>query len=143
MLTGLPPFYNSNLHTMYEKIVRAKVQYPSYLSADARSIIQALLERNPKQRLGYNEDGAEIRRHPFFASIDWEKLKKREIQAPFVPTITEGKMDTGNVDEEFKREMPQDTPVVESTLRSKVNFPGFTYQAPESVMGNESVLNQK
>jgi serum/glucocorticoid-regulated kinase 2 len=142
MLTGLPPFYNQNLHVMYEKIVRAKVQYPSYLSAEARSLIQALLERNPKLRLGYEQDGAEIRAHPFFAPVDWDKLQKKEVQPPFVPTVTEGKLDTGNVDEEFKREMPQDTPVVESTLRSKVNFPGFTYQAPESVL-NDSVLNQK
>ena len=52
MLTGLPPFYNQNLHVMYEKIIRAKLHYPAYLSANARSILQALLDRNPKTRLG-------------------------------------------------------------------------------------------
>jgi serine/threonine protein kinase len=52
MLTGLPPFYNQNLHAMYEKILRSKLHYPAYLSSSARGILQALLDRNPKTRLG-------------------------------------------------------------------------------------------
>ncbi len=36
MLTGLPPFYNQNLHVMYEKIIRAKLTFPDYLTAEAR-----------------------------------------------------------------------------------------------------------
>lgn len=60
-LTGLPPFYNQNLHVMYEKIIRAKLHYPAYLSAPARSILQQLLDRNPKTRLGSNGDAAEVK----------------------------------------------------------------------------------
>jgi len=133
MLTGLPPFYNQNLHVMYEKIIRAKLHYPAYLSPSARSVLGALLERNPKHRLGSNGDADEVKKHPFFENIDWTRLSRRQVETPFKPTTTEGKLDTTNVDDEFKRETPKDTPVIASTLRSKVNFPGFTYAGPESV----------
>lgn len=42
MLTGLPPFYNQNLHLMYERIVRAKVNYPPYLSFGAKALLSAV-----------------------------------------------------------------------------------------------------
>ena len=138
MLTGLPPFYNQNLHLMYEKIVRARVNYPPYLSHASKSLLAALLERDPEKRLGTANDAEEVKQHPFFASIDWVKLKARQLPAPFVPSNTEGKSDTSNVDEEFTRETPRDTPIIVSNLRpgsggAVVSFPGFTYVAPSSV----------
>lgn len=141
MLTGLPPFYNQNLHVMYEKIIRAKLTFPSYMSKEARDLLSGLLERDPKIRLGSGEtDAEEIKSHPFFADIDWTKLRDREIKPPFKPTTTEGKMDTTNVDEEFKREIPQDTPVQPSRLnQGKVNFPNFTFQAAESNIGDSEI----
>jgi hypothetical protein len=36
--------------------------------------------------LGSNAE-MDIRKHPFFASIDWAKLEKKELRPPFVPTI--------------------------------------------------------
>lgn len=49
----VPPFYNQNLHVMYERILRAKLQMPSYLSPSAQSLLSGLLERNPRFRLGF------------------------------------------------------------------------------------------
>lgn len=37
-----------------------------------------MLNKNPKQRITIPE----IKRHPFFASMDWVKLMKREIAPP-------------------------------------------------------------
>jgi len=135
MLTGMPPFYNQNLHVMYEKIIRAKIHFPAYLSPGARAFLSALLERNPKNRLGTETDAAEVKAHPFFASIDWDKLSSRSLSAPFIPQNIDGETDTTNVDDEFKRETPKDTPVNPSTLKSKVNFPGFTYTQDNKVLG--------
>lgn len=135
MLTGLPPFYNQNLHVMYEKIIRAKLHYPAYLSANARGILQALLDRNPKTRLGSINDANDVKNHPFFEGIDWNKLVRLELPTPFKPTVVDGHLDVGNVDEEFKRETPKDTPVTQSTLAAQggVNFPGFSFAAPDSL----------
>jgi len=136
MLTGLPPFYNENLHVMYEKIIRAKLTFPPYLSANAKSFLTALLERNPKQRLGGGDnDAVDVKKHPFFENLDWAKLMKKDVTPPFKPTVTEGALDTTNIDDEFKQETPRDSPVMPSTLQSKVNFPNFTYS-------QENRLNQ-
>jgi hypothetical protein len=37
-----------------------------------------MLNRNPAERLGVNSIN-ELKNHPFFKTIDWEKLFKREI----------------------------------------------------------------
>jgi len=136
MLTGLPPFYNQNLHVMYEKIIRAKLTFPDYLSPEAKSLLTGLLDRDPKTRLGSGPgDAEEIKCHPFFKDIDWKKLYNKELPPPFKPNVQDGKEDTSNVDEEFTKETPKDTPVAQSRLQTgaKVNFPDFTYVAPHSL----------
>lgn len=137
MLTGLPPFFNQNLHVMYEKIIRAKLTFPSYLSQDARLILASLLERSPRRRLG-SGDVDEIKNHSFFSNINWDQLYRKEISPPFKPTITEGAVDVTNVDDEFKNEMPKDTPCAPSTLRSKVNFPDFTFAETDGGLTNDN-----
>ena len=143
MLTGLPPFFNTNINVMYEKIMRAPLTFPAYVSADAKSLLAGLLERNPTKRLGGGPRGAdEIKEHPFFASIDWNALLEKKVTPPFRPFTKDGATDTSNIDQEFKREAPMDTPMQASALRSRVNFPDFTYVAPETTLkpGNEESL---
>lgn len=137
MLTGLPPFFDSNMNRMYELIVRAPLKFPSYLSQEAREVLALLLERTPKKRLGSGEgDATEIKTHHFFSNIDFDKMMLKELQPPFQPTITEGAVDVTNVDDEFKNEMPKDTPVAPSTLRSKVNFPDFTFAQGDDALAS-------
>jgi len=139
MLTGLPPFYNQNLHAMYERIIRGKVAYPPDMSEKAQSLLNGLLEKNPKQRLGSNGGLAEIKKHPFFAGLDFDKLTKKQIAPPFKPESKEGKLDVVNVDDEFKKETPKDTPVLVSTLKTQVDFPDFTYRGAESLAPKQSI----
>ena len=47
-----------------------------------------LLERDPEKRLGCLEDkGQPIRRHPFFAPIEWAKLESGQLEPPFKPKV--------------------------------------------------------
>lgn len=41
---------------------------------------------DPNQRLGAN-GVEEIKQHPFFASIDWDRLAHLEVKPPFVPDV--------------------------------------------------------
>ena len=131
MITGLPPYYNTNVNTMYEKILNAKLSFPAFVSPNARSLLAGLIERDIKKRLGSGpEDAEEIKRHPFFADLDWNKVYNMEYEPIFKPKVS-GDMDISNVDKEFKQEVPRDTPVQASHLGTVVDFQGFTYN-PDS-----------
>lgn len=69
--TGLPPFYDENVNTMYQRILMDPLVFPPDISGEAKSVMTGLLQRDPTRRLGAN-GGEEIKRHPFFAKyIDW------------------------------------------------------------------------
>ena len=53
--------------------------------------------------MGYQNGIEEIKNHPFFASIDFNLIEKKEIPAPFTPDL-ENDTDVQNFDEEFTNE---------------------------------------
>ena len=105
MLCGLPPFYVENLDKMYEMIKGSPVKFPKRisLSEDAKDVIRKLLEKNPKKRLGSQSGIEEIKKHPFFASIDFDLIVEKKIPAPFIPDLAND-TDVQYFDEEFTNE---------------------------------------
>lgn len=56
MLTGLPPFYDSDVPTMYKKILQNPLRFPPFLeNTDAQDLLIKLLQKDPQYRL--NEIG--------------------------------------------------------------------------------------
>ena len=55
------------------------------------------------ERLGSKKGAEEIKGHPWFAGLDWEKLLNKGIVPPFKPKIS-GKTCVDNFDEEFTKE---------------------------------------
>ena len=87
LIVGIVPFYSSSNMKMYQKIKEQKLMFPSYLSEDLEDLIRKLLNRDPTQRLGCNQDINDIRQHLWFNDMDWIKLKKKEIEPPYRPGI--------------------------------------------------------
>jgi serum/glucocorticoid-regulated kinase 2 len=83
---GLPPFYDENVNTMYQRILHDPLRFPDDMSHEARSVITGLLSRDPSRRLGAN-GAEEIKRHVFFRAIDWHRLMQKKIQPPFKPSV--------------------------------------------------------
>ena len=72
MIAGLPPYYDKNRQRMYRKILEADLLRPTCMSPVAFDLISKLLERDPSKRLGRKYE--DIKQHPFFRGIDWNKL---------------------------------------------------------------------
>lgn len=130
MLTGLPPFYSQNINVMYQKILNGELRFPSYIDSDAQSLLEGLLTRDVDKRLGSGPNGSEnVKKHPFFRSLDWDKLDRKEIDPPYKPAVQD-EHDTSQIDTVFTQEKPQDS-LVESkltdTLQKENSFEGFTY----------------
>jgi len=127
------------VNIMYQRILSDPLNFPPDISSEAKSVMTALLQRDPKRRLG-NHGGDEIKKHPFFARyIDWNRLIAKKIQPPFKPSV-ESVLDVANFDSEFTNETAQDSVVEDSHLSETVQdkFRGFTYN-PANEHLSESV----
>ena len=77
MLTGLPPFYDTNVQRMYHKILHDPLRFPKsegrQMSEEAKDMLKGLLERKISNRLGSN-GSQEIKRCKFFSLYDFNKI---------------------------------------------------------------------
>ena len=91
MLSGLPPFHEPDIAPvkLYEKIATGPscIKRPAF-HPNATDLILKLLEHDPTKRYGNLKHGAgDVFAHPWFREVDWEKLRDREIVAPYQPKI--------------------------------------------------------
>ncbi|KAB1282043.1 G protein-coupled receptor kinase 4 [Camelus dromedarius] len=90
MIQGHSPFKKFK-----EKVKRAEVErrvkedteeYSGRFSKDAVSICSMLLTKNPKQRLGCMGEGvADVKGHPVFKDINFQRLEANTLEPPFCP----------------------------------------------------------
>ncbi|XP_041596094.1 ribosomal protein S6 kinase alpha-6 isoform X7 [Vulpes lagopus] len=127
MLTGTLPFQGKDRNETMNMILKAKLGMPQFLSAEAQSLLRMLFKRNPANRLG-SEGVEEIKRHLFFANVDWNRLYRREVQPPFKPAS--GKPDdTFCFDPEFTAKTPKDSPGLPASANAHQLFKGFSFVA--------------
>ncbi|XP_055570480.1 ribosomal protein S6 kinase alpha-2 isoform X1 [Falco biarmicus] len=133
MLTGSLPFQGKDRKETMALILKAKLGMPQFLSIEAQSLLRALFKRNPSNRLGAGFDGVEeIKRHPFFVTIDWNKLYRKEIKPPFKPAVGRPE-DTFHFDPEFTSRTPTDSPGVPPSANAHNLFRGFSFVASNLV----------
>ena len=129
MISGLPPFYSRNRDTMFDKIMKADIMYPAFMSDAAKDLLSKLLLRDPKERLGSGEtDADEIKVHPFFEGTDWKQLQEGNVTPPWAPKVA-GSLDTSQFDEEFTGMVPVVSPGVRDAYFGSLDreFEGFTF----------------
>ncbi|CAD5233352.1 unnamed protein product [Bursaphelenchus xylophilus] len=126
---SLPPFYSKDHKEMYEKILYKPLSVPATASATTKQVLNDFLKKDRSERLGAKNDLEEIKEHPFFATIDWEKLLKRELKPPFVPKV-KNETDTGYIASEFTDVQPNPASLAPNTMirGQDTEFIDFTYQ---------------
>eukprot|EP00056_Hartaetosiga_gracilis_P004814 m.78310 g.78310 ORF g.78310 m.78310 type:complete len:734 (-) comp11950_c0_seq1:216-2417(-) len=101
MLVGDSPFEGDDEDELFDQILTHKVDFPARLNAESKSFLNGLLVRDPRKRLGCSRSGQEdVKAHPFFKGIDWDKLEKRQITPPYIPTVKDPR-DASCFDPEF------------------------------------------
>ncbi|KAF7494294.1 Serine/threonine-protein kinase N [Sarcoptes scabiei] len=110
MLVGESPFPGDDEEEVFDLIVHEEVKYPKFLSLEAVSIMRRLMRKSPEKRLGSTQrDAEDVKRQPFFRTMNFENLLSKKIRPPFVPKINNIE-DVANFDEEFTSETPDLTP---------------------------------
>eukprot|EP00898_Chlorokybus_atmophyticus_P001691 jgi/Chlat1/2522/Chrsp175S08717 len=89
MLTGMPPFHDMPLrrhNVIFEKVLSEPLTFPPHVRSNARNFVSQLLERDVSKRLGNGEGSfAEIRGHPWFRKINWDRLARQEYRIQCLP----------------------------------------------------------
>ncbi|KAL9942046.1 hypothetical protein ACHAO5_008352 [Verticillium nonalfalfae] len=100
MLCGYTPFWDSGSPMkIYENILRGKVKYPQYMDPSARDLLEKLITADLTKRLGNLYHGSkDVKNHPWFAEVTWERLAKKDIDAPYSPPVKGGTGDASQFD---------------------------------------------
>ncbi|KAF2465758.1 Pkinase-domain-containing protein [Lindgomyces ingoldianus] len=100
MLCGFTPFWDGGSPMkIYENILKGRVKYPSYIHPDAQDLLQKLITPDLTKRLGNLHAGSkDVMNHPWFAEVTWERLQKKDIDAPYVPPVRAGVGDASQFD---------------------------------------------
>lgn len=136
MLTGLPPFYDTNVQRMYHKILHEPLRFPKgegrQISEVARDFLKGLLERRIAMRTCSGEKGIlEFMDTPFMSCFTMEKLMTKSYKAEFIPPAATSQTDVSNFDRVFTEQNAADSMVVQhmtDSMQEKSKFDGFTYQ---------------
>ncbi|KAH7579025.1 Serine/Threonine protein kinases active-site signature [Nakaseomyces glabratus] len=99
MLAGYTPFYDANTMKTYEHILNSELKFPSFFHPDVQDLLSKLITRDLSKRLGNLQNGSEdVKNHPWFSEVVWEKLLARYIETPYEPPIQQGQGDTSQFD---------------------------------------------
>ena len=85
-LCGYPPFTAESPEKIFQNILACKVEWPDdwEVPDEAKAFVHALLELDPKKRLG-SHGVEEIKAHPFFLGVQWQTLLNKPMNDIFVP----------------------------------------------------------
>ena len=96
---------------IYDAILSDEPPYPVGIPGESVNILQRLLDKEPKTRLGCSPRGTRnIMNHSYFRNVGWEDIYHKRVKPPFLPT-TDSSTDVSNFDREFTSVTPDLTPV--------------------------------
>lgn len=140
MLTAIPPFYSKKRDELLQKIRFKNPNFYNFHSQDSIDLISQLLIKDPSRRLGSESGASEIKKHPFFAGINWDLMLQKKLPTPYKPLL-DSKYDTKHFAEEFSN-IPIESPPGQDGQSGNFNnsnsccggeenndFEGFTFEA--------------
>jgi len=82
LISGAPPFFSQDENMMYKNISENKLLFPEFFSDELKDLLRKMLNKNPKNRIGIENDKSDLKNHEFFRDINWDDLMKKKIKPP-------------------------------------------------------------
>ncbi|PWY96900.1 kinase-like protein, partial [Testicularia cyperi] len=105
LLFGRRPFRGKTNSALTHSILNDKCTFPenveSIVSRETVTCIKALLERDPRKRLGCRGGIEDFKAHPWFASVDWAAMQAKQVTPPFEPDSKKANFDATHELEEL------------------------------------------
>ena len=137
MFCGYHPFKPKG-QRIDPKIYLRKTFIPEKVPKTPRDLIEKLFVSNPKKRLGYR--GAdEVKQHPFFKGVDFDKVLRKEYKPPFIPKLKDD-LDLRYFDESFTElrvDSEKNDDKDEEDEKDDFKLEGFSYQQKDENLKNE------
>uniref|UniRef100_A0A7S3KM23 Uncharacterized protein n=1 Tax=Euplotes crassus TaxID=5936 RepID=A0A7S3KM23_EUPCR len=122
---GRPPFLDKNHQRLGKLIKKGKIIFPDPIrhkidmSEELKDLILKLLDRNPKERIG-SSGHDDIFDHPWFADIDFEAIKNKEVDAPYKPDLKNKIKNPNSHDYKKAEEMIRTETILESKAKDLI-----------------------
>ena len=90
MVTAKYPFYESGMAELelFKKIIRGQFKIYGSMSFESKLLFISLLVPDPDKRLGAKANGwQDLCKQPYFDGLNFRDLRKRQIEAPWVPDL--------------------------------------------------------
>jgi len=73
---GFSPFRGPRRDVTFENVIKKPLHFPKLdaaedISDDCKDLLRQLLKKRPTERLGHERGAEDIKRHPWFADINW------------------------------------------------------------------------
>ena len=81
MLCGYLPFEDKNNEKLFKKIAECKIEYPEYISEEAKDLMKQIIVPNPKERITIND----IKKHNFYKR--GKQLFDKEFTIQFISDV--------------------------------------------------------
>jgi serum/glucocorticoid-regulated kinase 2 len=127
MISGSPPFYNSDRQLMFDMICNDTFVVPSSLTPEAADLCQRLLQKEPRERM---QTISCIREHAFFTHIDWTAVESQTVTPPFLPPVN-SREDVALVKPSPFRPYPSPIIMPKNSASTDHTFDGFDFTNPE------------
>lgn len=102
-LIGCVPFFGETPEELFAHTVNDDIEWPGEedwpIRTEAKDLISALLQQNPRDRLGTG-GAQEVKEHQYFVNMNWDSLLRQK--AEFVPQLS-GEEDTSYFDSRVER----------------------------------------
>ena len=115
LATGKPAYNANNINSLYALIKKNKIDFNvSGLTGDLKDLLEKILLKNPEERLTLEE----IKKHPYFNDIDFEKVLKKEY----------GRIETEKKKSKKEENKIEEEKIITNEEKEKIEYKKFKLQ---------------